>query len=454
MCRHQQKVVAAFPALVFLIIAAAVGLPSASKGAGDSSTVTESIAIGGSVSNSTINNTINKQDPAVLAAMTKTFADQMTATTEAKAQAEAKAAELATKLGFTSAAVGEFFKTLGEQAVPEEKVPVRLIEVATHFAQTRDALAALAPDDPHTAELARSANEALDNGRLTEADSLLERAKEGELAALRQARELRQKAQDAEDRHALNAAKLLASRGDIALTQLRYSTAAEHFKQAASLVPTGRPDETANYLHRQADALYREGDERGDNVALKKSIAIWQSVLPYRARDRVPLDWAETQNNLGNALWGLGERESGTARLEEAVEAYRAALQERTRERVPLQWATTQNNLSLALWTLGERESGTARLEEAVDAYRAAYVCRAKAAAPEPRGGVPITEAIVAHQSGGGPERRRGDGSGPSRERGLSLASAVALRAIADKRRRRTRAGDRDARLNPVRWAG
>ena len=68
----------------------------------------------------------------------------------------------------------------------------------------------------------------------------------------------------------------------------------------------------------------------------------------------------------------LGERESGTARLEEAVAAYRAALEEWTRERVPLEWATTQNNLGAALATLGERESGTARLEEAVAAYRAA----------------------------------------------------------------------------------
>ena len=76
----------------------------------------------------------------------------------------------------------------------------------------------------------------------------------------------------------------------------------------------------------------------------------------------MPLDWATTQNNLGNALRRLGERESGTARLEEAVAAYREALQEWTRERVPLDWATTQNNLGTALSTLGERESGTARL--------------------------------------------------------------------------------------------
>ena len=115
----------------------------------------------------------------------------------------------------------------------------------------------------------------------------------------------------------------------------------------------------------------------------------------------------------------MGERESGTARLEEAVAAYRAPLEECTRERVPLDWAMTQNNLGTALrawasgraarraWrrrsrptapalrgtdaragaaglghdpeqpgqcapSLGERESGTARLEEAVTAYRAA----------------------------------------------------------------------------------
>ena len=45
----------------------------------------------------------------------------------------------------------------------------------------------------------------------------------------------------------------------------------------------------------------------------------------------------------------LGERESGTARLEEAVAAFREALEECTRERVPLDWAMTQNNLGVAL---------------------------------------------------------------------------------------------------------
>ena len=53
------------------------------------------------------------------------------------------------------------------------------------------------------------------------------------------------------------------------------------------------------------------------------------------------------------------------------VAAYRPALQEWTRERVPLQWAMTQKNVGNALWRLGERETGAARLEDAVAAFDA-----------------------------------------------------------------------------------
>ena len=74
-------------------------------------------------------------------------------------------------------------------------------------------------------------------------------------------------------------------------------------------------------------------------------MAAYRAALEERTRDRVPLQWATTQMNLGTALLRLGERESGTARLEEAVAAYRAALEERTRDRVPLDWARTQMNL-------------------------------------------------------------------------------------------------------------
>ena len=98
----------------------------------------------------------------------------------------------------------------------------------------------------------------------------------------------------------------------------------------------------------------RAGERHG---RLEEAVAAYRAALPEWTRDKVPLRWATTQNNLGTALLRLGERESGTAQLEEAVVAYSAALLEWTREQVPLQWATTQNNLGNALAMLGEREA-------------------------------------------------------------------------------------------------
>ena len=63
-----------------------------------------------------------------------------------------------------------------------------------------------------------------------------------------------------------------------------------------------------------ADALQEYGSQGGSNDALCESIAAYRRVLTDWTRERVPLDWAMTQNNLGNALSTLGERESGTAR--------------------------------------------------------------------------------------------------------------------------------------------
>jgi tetratricopeptide (TPR) repeat protein len=130
------------------------------------------------------------------------------------------------------------------------------------------------------------------------------------------------------------------------------------------------------------NALRTLGERESGTARLEQAVEAYRAALEEYSRDRVPLDWAMTQNNLGTALSTLGERESGTARLEQAVEAYRAALEEYTRDRVPLDWAMTQNNLGNALWRLGERESGTARLEQAVEAFRAALEERTRERVP------------------------------------------------------------------------
>ncbi len=135
---------------------------------------------------------------------------------------------------------------------------------------------------------------------------------------------------------------------------------------------TTSPDERLTRLRLAEDDWHVRGRDKGLNFDLEVAIAINRRLLEEYTRERVPLNWAATQNNLGGVLQTLGERESGTQRLEEAVTAYRAALEEHTREREPLNWAAIQNNLGVALQTLGGRESGTQRLEDAVIAYRAA----------------------------------------------------------------------------------
>lgn len=62
------------------------------------------------------------------------------------------------------------------------------------------------------------------------------------------------------------------------------------------------------------------------SIAIDKSVTAYREASKEYIRDRIPLNWVMTLNNLGDALRIFGERESGTARLEEAIAAYREAL--------------------------------------------------------------------------------------------------------------------------------
>ena len=169
----------------------------------------------------------------------------------------------------------------------------------------------------------------------------------------------------------LGAASSTAAEGGVALTERHYKEAADLFGQAARRSPE-RIQERTRRLSRcaQGQALYRQGDELGDNVALSERIEVYRAALTERTREQIPLDWATTQNDLGIALRMLGERESRTDATRGGNRGLSLGAGGTTRERVPLDWAMTQNDLGNALEMLGEWESRTARLEEAVVAFR------------------------------------------------------------------------------------
>ena len=158
------------------------------------------------------------------------------------------------------------------------------------------------------------------------------------VAAARQAEQLARDAQQAAERRWLRAAEADGKRGDLAMTRLRYVDAAQFYAAAAGSVPAARQAERRQYSEKEADALYQQGTERGDNRAAARAIDRYRALVRAMDRATLPLDWARAQTSFGNALKALGEREPGTGRLEDAVAVYRLALENRPREQVPLDW--------------------------------------------------------------------------------------------------------------------
>jgi len=304
---------------------------------------------------------------------------------------------------------------LGEAGVADHEIAARLDESADELIELRTQLVLLRGDNTELASIRDDALLLIDRGALDAARDLL---CTGRLVA----RSLRVEAARTE-------AELLSSEGRIDHLQLDYVNAAARYGDAADLTANFDRRTAWDFLIRQANELFNQGHEFGDNDAfrraivileqsfafidrsasaldwattksrlgttlsalgarepdtihLKEAIAAFREALAERTRERTPLDWAVTQNNLGNALTQLGEREASSAHLEEAVAAYREALTERTRERLPLDWAATQSNLGNALKVLAERETGTNRLEEAVAAYRSSLIERTRERAP------------------------------------------------------------------------
>jgi hypothetical protein len=237
--------------------------------------------------------------------------------------------DISGKLRITEQAALTLLGIVGEDpSIPDENLASALIKVAEDYKRLKAQVGALNLDNPTARRLVEQAKAEIDTGHFAHAHELLRQATEAQVAAAQGARKLKAQAQAAEEAQMLGAASSTSAEGDVALTERHYTEAADLFAQAAGYVPPGHADERLSYLDRQADALYRQGAEKGDNAALKQSIETWYLLLQQRPRERVPWQWAETQNSLGVALARLGERESGTARLEEAVAAYRAALEE------------------------------------------------------------------------------------------------------------------------------
>jgi tetratricopeptide (TPR) repeat protein len=277
---------------------------------------TGSIAIGGSVTASTITIGISQQKVDELVRDAKRPLEELTA------QQRDNIVLLKDKLDLNIRQVQAALTILGENDIPPERLATKLVEIALRFRDFQ-ATAARPADDPKIAALNTNVGKAVESGQIVEADALLANVE------MEQRRRL--------ERLAVDAAETSARRGDLALARLRYGEAARYFANAAALFPSngGDGDKRISYLQKEAGALYQQGDELGDNDALFSAIERYQRLVRLTPRERMPQQWASTQNDLGNVLLSLGQRESGVTRLEQAITAYFDALKEWTEDRAP-----------------------------------------------------------------------------------------------------------------------
>ena len=142
-----------------------------------------------------------------------------------------------------------------------------------------------------------------------------------------------------------------------------------------SIIKAFRSVPDALFLY--GNSSYQKGLNNLEKANYEKSaIQSYRAALEIRTKERFPMQFAMTQNNLGNAYRTLAEVEDKAKNCKLAIQAFQAALEIYTQERFPMQLATTQNNLGNAYNTLAEVEDKAKNCKLAIQAFQAALEVR------------------------------------------------------------------------------
>src|SRR5262245_13924733 len=200
---------------------------------------TGSIAIGGSVTGSTVIIGIPQEKVDELVRDAKRPLEELTT------QQKENIGLLKEKLDLNERQVRAALGILGENDISPERLAAKLVEIAERFKELQATASAQPGDSPTIVSLKAEAQKAVEAGELAKASKLLTDV------VAEQTRSL--------DRLAVNAADTYARLGGIALTRLRYVEAARHFANAVAVFPpkSAHEDKRIGYLEREADALYQ-----------------------------------------------------------------------------------------------------------------------------------------------------------------------------------------------------
>ncbi|MHB1140766.1 MAG: hypothetical protein ACYC1T_03260 [Sulfuricaulis sp.] len=137
----------------------------------------------------------------------------------------------------------------------------------------------------------------------------------------------------------------------------------EDFRQQAPL-------EWAQTQNRLGNVLAAQAQQFRDEALYRKAIAVFEHALEVLSKEATSADWAATQANLGTAAQALGRQENDPKSLKRAVDAYTNALLVWDREKTPEDWARTMHQLGNTFHTHGLMLKGNTTLQKSVVAYK------------------------------------------------------------------------------------
>ena len=129
--------------------------------------------------------------------------------------------------------------------------------------------------------------------------------------------------------------------------------------------PDSRVTAQDNFIHTRGNFEQRS---YSSNI-LESARETLEAELTEKYREQAPIDWAATQNSLGNILAALGQHQRDGDLFKMAIQAFNSALEELNQENAPLDWAATQYNLGTATQALGGQLGDSKLLKKSVDAY-------------------------------------------------------------------------------------
>ena len=123
-----------------------------------------------------------------------------------------------------------------------------------------------------------------------------------------------------------------------------------------------------------AYSLLADVEDKAENCT--RAIEAYQEALKVRTLDQFPIDYAATQNNMGNAYSTLAEIKDRAENCKRAIEAYREALKVRTLDQFPIDYAGTQNNMGNAYSMLADVEDKAENCKRAIKACQEGFKVR------------------------------------------------------------------------------